>query len=274
MADPRLELDPDAGGARLVAELLAGRGTNGGVSLVVDGTTQSHVNLDDPLDLQLEYTRLIAALVDGCREPGHPLRVLHLGAGALTVARYLAATRPGSAQHVVELHRELLEFVLAALPLRDDVELTAEFGDARAAVERAAKVGAGYDLVLVDVFSGSRAPRHLSTAEFFAALERLTAADGLVVVNTLAAPGLRTAREVAATLGSVFDDVFAVTAAEVVDGASLGNVVLVASAAPLPGEQVLRLADAGPRPVVMLRDSSLAEFIDAAPVRRDADPLD
>jgi spermidine synthase len=273
MADPRLELEPDVGGERLVAELLTGRGRNGGVSLVVDGTTQSHVNLADPLDLQLEYTRLIAALVDGCREPGRPLRVLHLGAGALTIARYLGATRPGSAQHVVELHRELLDFVLAALPLRDDVQLSAEFGDARTAVERATKVTGGYDLVLVDVFSGSRAPRHLSTVEFFTAVERLMAADGLVVVNALAAPGLRTGRELAATLESVFDDVFALTAADVIEGLSLGNIVLAASAAPLPGEDVLRLAEAGPRPVVMLRDASLAAFVAGAPIRRDADPL-
>ena len=163
MGDPRLELDGEQVSARLLPE----RGTNGGYSLVIEGTTQSHVNPLDPLDLQLEYTRLIAAVIDGCRDAGVPLRVLHLGAGALTVPRYVAATRPGSVQHVVELHRELLEFVLEVLPLADDVELTVEFDDGRAAVERAARTDGGYDLAIVDVFSGSVSPRHMSTVEFF-----------------------------------------------------------------------------------------------------------
>src|SRR5690349_2238085 len=114
-----LELDsPD-----LRAELLPGRGTNGGYSLVVDGVTQSHVNADDPRDLQLEYTRLVAAIADGCREPADPVRVLHLGAGALTIARYLGATRPASVHHVVELHRPLLEFVLDTLPLDPAIDV-------------------------------------------------------------------------------------------------------------------------------------------------------
>ena len=83
MGDPRLELDGEQVSARLLPE----RGTNGGYSLVIEGTTQSHVNPLDPLDLQLEYTRLIASVIDGCRDAGVPLRVLHLGAGALTVPR-------------------------------------------------------------------------------------------------------------------------------------------------------------------------------------------
>src|SRR5918993_1018973 len=164
MGDPRLELD----GEHVHAKLLPGRGTNGGDSLLVDGTTQSHVNPRDPRDLQLEYTRLVAGIIDGCREAGRALRVLHLGAGALTLARYVAATRPGSVQHVVELHRELLEFVLDVVPLDPEVALTVEFEDARAAVEHAVRTAGGYDLGIVDVFSGDHSPGHLSTLEFLA----------------------------------------------------------------------------------------------------------
>ena len=270
MGDPRLELH----GEHVQARLLPERGTNGGYSLVVEGTTQSHVNPLDPRDLQLEYTRLVAAVIDGCREAGRPVRVLHLGGGALTIPRYVGATRPGSVQHVVELHRELLDFVLDVLPLDDDVEFTAEFDDGRTAVERAARTHGGYDLAIVDVFSGSVSPRHMSTAEFFTELELLLAPDAVVVVNTLATAGLDMSREVAATLATVFADVLAVAAPPVVEGASLGNVVFAASAVPLPGEQILRCADTGPRPIGLLRDQSLTAFIGDAPVRRDADPLD
>ena len=265
MGDHGLRLD----GEHVSAQLLPERGTNGGYSLVVEGTTQSHVNPRDPLDLQLEYTRLVAGVVDGCREPGRPIRVLHLGAGALTIPRYVAAARPGSIQHVVELHRELLDFVLVVLPLDEDVELTVEFDDGRAAVERAARTGGGYDLAIVDVFSGNRAPRHMSTAEFFAELDQLLAPDAVIVVNTLATVGLKVSREVAATMAVGHPEVLALASPAVLEGKSLGNIVLAASDSPLPADVVLRRADIGPRPVTLLSGDLLTAFVGDAPVRRD-----
>ena len=208
MGDPRLELD----GEHVSARLLPGRGTNGGYSLVVEGTTQSHVNPLDPNDLQLEYTRVIAAVIDGCREPGAPIRALHLGAGALTIPRYVGATRPGSSQHVVELHRELLEFVLGTLPVDDDIDLSIEYDDGRAAVERSTRTDGRYDVAIVDVFSGSVSPRHMSTVEFFTALRELVTPGGLIVVNALATRGLGMSREVGSTLASVFPVVVALAA--------------------------------------------------------------
>ncbi len=267
MGDPRFELDGDEVNARLLPD----HGTNGGYSLVVEGTTQSHVNPLDPLDLQLEYTRLVAGVVDGCRESGRAIRVLHLGAGALTLARYVAATRPGSVQHVVELHRELFDFVLDVLPLDEGTELTVEFDDGRAAVERSARTGGGYDLAIVDVFSGSVSPRHMSTVEFFTELGRLLAPDGIIIVNTLATAELGMSREVGATLASIRREVVALTAPPVVAGASLGNVVLVASDSPMPVDEILRRADTGPRPIGLLRDEAFAAFVGDAPVRRDRD---
>lgn len=270
MADPRLELDGEHVSARLLPE----RGANGGFSLVIEGTTQSHVNPQDPLDLQLEYARVIAAVIAGFREPGRPIRALHLGAGALTIPRYVGATRPGSVQHVVELHRELFDFVLGVLPLDDDVELTVEFDDGRVAVERAARTGGGYDVAIVDVFSGAVSPRHMSTAEFFGELDQLLAPDAVVVVNTLATAGLGMSREVIATLAARYAHVLALASPAVVEGTSLGNVVVAASAEPIPGDEILRHADTGPRPIELLRDESLTAFVGDAPVRRDDDVVD
>ena len=270
MSDLRLELDAES----VSAHLLPGRGTNGGYSLVIEGITQSHVNPADPLDLQLEYTRLVATIIDGCREAGRPIRILHLGAGALTIPRYVAATRPGSVQHVVELHRELFDFVLDALPLDDGVELTVEFDDGRAAVERAARVEGGYDLAVVDVFSGSVSPRHLSTVEFFESLRLLLGPSAVVVVNTLATPGLTMSREVCATLESVMPEVVALASTAVVAGESLGNVVFAASDSPLPGGFLAERANASGRPIALLHDASLADFVDGASARRDDDRVD
>ena len=270
MSDPRLELD----GERVHARLLPERGTHGGFSLVINGTTQSHVNPGDPLDLQLEYTRLITAVIDGCHDAGEPLRVLHLGAGGLTIPRYVGATRPGSVQHVVELHRELLDFVLEVLPLEDEVELTVEFDDGRAAVQRAARTGGGYDVAIVDVFSGSISPRHMSTVEFFTELRDLLAPDGIIVVNTLATAGLEMSREVVATLRTVHPEVLALASPAVVAGSSLGNVVIAAGPIPLPGGRIYAHADAGPRPIDLLEGDELTGFIAGASARHDGDDVD
>src|ERR1700683_241581 len=79
--------------------------------LLVDGTPQSHVDLDDPQYLEFEYMRRIGHLLDLAAPDGEPLRVLHLGAGGLTLARYVAATRPGSGQLAVEIDAELGDLI-------------------------------------------------------------------------------------------------------------------------------------------------------------------
>lgn len=271
MGDPRLELHDEG----LQARLAPGRGTNGGYSLVVDEITQSHVNPDDPLDLQLEYVRMIAAIVEAWRPGNDPLAALHLGAGALTIPRYLAETRPGSRQHVVELHRPLLEFVLDVLPLREGVELTAEYDDARRAVDRAARRAGGYDLAVVDVFSGSVAPPAVGTVEFFASLRDLLAPGALVIVNTLVDPGLAVNREMAATLaiGAGAGELTVVAAEAVFEGAP-GNLVL-AEADPDGPLGVREIADrlaSNPRPVAIVTGDAFRAFVTGAEPRHDPSP--
>ena len=69
----------------------------GSFTLVVDGTPQSHVNLDDPSELFFEYIQRIGHVIDLLGIPGEPITAVHLGAGALTLPRYVEATRPGLA---------------------------------------------------------------------------------------------------------------------------------------------------------------------------------
>src|SRR5258708_31501677 len=76
--------------------------------LMVDGTPQSYVDLDDPLYLEFEYMQRLGHVLDVAAPAGQPLRVLHLGAGGLSLARYVAATRTGSSQLAVESDPELI----------------------------------------------------------------------------------------------------------------------------------------------------------------------
>lgn len=74
---------------------------DGGYELEVDGTPQSHVDLDDPGTLRFEYVARMGAVIDLVRGPREPVTAVHLGAGALSLPRYVAHTRPGSRQQVV-----------------------------------------------------------------------------------------------------------------------------------------------------------------------------
>jgi len=63
-----------------VAELLPDPDRPRAWTLLLDGTPQSHVDLDDPEHLEFEYVRRLGHVVDLAAAPGRPLRVLHLGA--------------------------------------------------------------------------------------------------------------------------------------------------------------------------------------------------
>ena len=55
-----------------------------------------HVDLDDPSHLHFEYVARMGAVIDQLRMPRQPLTAVHLGAGALTIPRYVE--RPGRAR--------------------------------------------------------------------------------------------------------------------------------------------------------------------------------
>ncbi|WP_407922391.1 spermidine synthase, partial [Agromyces humi] len=92
-----------------VARLEESRSVPGSWTLYVDGTPQSHVEVERPDWLGFEYVRRIGHAIDLVRPEGAPITAVHLGGGALTLPRYVAATRPGSRQQVVELESELVD---------------------------------------------------------------------------------------------------------------------------------------------------------------------
>src|SRR5262252_2672382 len=111
--------EPDHGppGAAGLVELLGDLDRPDAWMLLAGGVPQSHVDLEDPLHLELEYMRRLGHLIDLAAPAGEPLRMLHLGGGGLTLARYVAATRPGSHQLAVEAAPEVARLVRRRLPL-------------------------------------------------------------------------------------------------------------------------------------------------------------
>ena len=260
----------------LVAEIEDDRFVPGAVQLVVDGTPQSHVNLDDPSDLFFEYVRRIGHVIDLFRPSGAPISALHLGGGAFTLPRYVEATRPGSRQQVIEIEDALVDLVREHAPLPKRASIRVRRGDARAVL---AKLPAGMqgamDLVIVDIFAGARTPAHVSSLEFYDLIRPLLVPDGLVVLNAADGSGLPFVRGQAATLAARFANVVAVAEPQVLKGRRFGNVVLIASNGDVGELDWLpRLLAGGPHPARMLEGDEIAALIRGTAPVTDATAVD
>jgi spermidine synthase len=244
--------------------------------LLVDGTPQSHVDLDDPRHLEFEYMRRLGHVADLAGPAGQPLRVLHLGGGGLTLARYVAATRPGSSQLAVEADAQVADLVRERLPLGQPSRARTQAGrirvrvaDARAVLEQ---VPAGsFDLVVADVFAGARTPAHLTSAEFAGLAARALTRSGVFAANIGDGPPLTHARGRVATVRSAFSHSCLIAEGPVLRGRRFGNLVVVAADHELPVAELTRRAAADPFPARLVDGEELDRFV--AGVRPITDAL-
>ena len=254
-------------------ELLRDADRRGAWMLLIDGVPQSHVDLDDPGYLDFEYVRRIGHVIDAAAPAGQPLRVLHLGAGALTLARYVASTRPGSPQLAVEVDAALVDLIRLRLPPRNP-RLRVRVGDARAELERLRP--GSFDVVIADVFAGGRTPAHLTSAEFWAAARRVVhgtssgSRDGVVAANVADGAPLAYTRAQVATARSVFPHACLIADAAVLRGRRFGNLVLVASPEPLPVDALTRRTAGDPMPGRVVYGADLTRFTAGAKAVTDA----
>ena len=243
---------------------------DGAYILDIDGTPQSHVFIDDPSELFFEYIRRIGHVLDQGGEPGAPITAVHLGGGALTLPRYIEATRPGSRQQVIELEQDLIDFVREHLPLQKNANIRIRYGDAR---EVLGKLPSGLhgnvDVVIVDVFSGARTPAHVTSVEFYTEAAKLLAPSGVLIVNVADGPGLAFARGQAATLNAVLPHVIALAETQVLKGRRFGNVVLVGTQDAAIGHWLPRLLAGGPHPAKAVEGAEMKQFIGSAPIVLD-----
>jgi hypothetical protein len=243
-----------------------------GFELVVDETPQSHVDLDDPTHLHFEYIVRMGAVID--QLPSGPLTAVHLGAGALTTPRYIDATRPGSRQQVIELEAPLAQLVREHLPLPKGAGIRIRIGDAREGVRKLpAALQSNCDLVVSDVYSGAQTPAHLTSIEFYRELAGLLAPAGVLLVNVADGPGLAFARRQAATIAEVLPEIAILADTQVLKGRHFGNLVIAASAAPLPTEWLPRVLAAGPHPAKIAQGAEMDAFQQGARVVTDADAV-
>jgi spermidine synthase len=254
------------------AELLGDADRDGSWVLLVDDTPQSHVDLDDPTHLEFEYVRRMGHALDLAAPDGEPIDVLHLGGGALTLPRYVAVTRPGSRQRVVEFDEPLTELVRSRLPLPRNARIRVRAEDARVALET--RPDASADVVVCDVFAGARTPAHLTTAEFVAEVRRVLRPGGTYLANVADGPPLRFARGQVATLRTAFPNVCLMAEPGTFRGRRFGNLVAVASAVELPVAALTRRCAADPMPSRVMDGESLVRFVGSAVPVLDAGATD
>ncbi|MFJ8669864.1 spermidine synthase [Streptomyces sp. NPDC093600] len=260
--------DVDQGTARLMPDVDRERAW----LLTVDDAPQSYIDLDEPTHLEFEYARRLAHVLDSAADEGAPLDVLHLGGGALTLPRYVAATRPGSRQDVVEADRGLLALVTEHLPLPAGSGVTVHGADARAWLEAAPAASA--DVLIADVFGGSRVPAHLTSAEYARAARRVLRPGGTYVANLADGAPFAFLRSQLATFAAFFGELALIAEPAVLRGRRFGNAVLVASDAEIDTARLARRTAADAFPARVEYGASLARFTgDARPVHdEDAVP--
>ncbi|GLF93559.1 spermidine synthase [Streptomyces yaizuensis] len=250
------------------AELIPDPDHPRGWTLLIDSAPQSHVDLDDPARLTFAYQRRLGHVIDLTAPAGRPLHAVHLGGGAFTLARYIAATRPRSTQQIVEVDAALVRLVREHLPLDPGARIRVRALDARAGL---AKVPDGWaDLVVADVFSGARTPAHLTSAEFLGEVRRVLAPGGRYAANLTDGPPLAHIRAQVATAAAVFPELALAADPAVLRGKRFGNAVLVASDAPLPVAELTRRVAGDPHPGRVEHGSALRDFTGGAAVVTDA----
>ncbi|WP_328441699.1 fused MFS/spermidine synthase [Streptomyces sp. NBC_00457] len=239
--------------------------------LTVDGAPQSYVDLDEPTHLEFEYARRLGHVLDTVAEPGSPLDVLHLGGGALTLPRYVAATRPGSRQDVVEADRALLELVGEQLPLTDGAGIALHAADARAWLADAPAGSA--DVIVADVFGGSRVPAHLTSVAYAAEADRVLRAGGVYLANLADATPFAFLRSQLATFATVFQELALIAEPAVLRGRRFGNAILVAAHHPVDIGALARLTAADAFPARVEHGLALRHFTGGARPVGDEDAV-
>lgn len=241
-------------------ELLRDLDRETGWVLLVDGVEQSYVDEVDPTHLEFEYMQHFALVIDAVHSRPDPVRVVHLGGGALAMPRWVVATRPGSRQVVVEASREVLRVAssLGAVP-----GCRVVVGDA--IDELSAMRARMKDLVVWDLYDGPRAVTSCLTQDAVDVMHRLLRPGGVLLLNVSDVRPFDVVRPVLAALFARCDDVVLLAEPSTLRGRRSGNCVLAGAVGrALPVAALARAGAAAPVRARVVAGQPLAEFVGSA----------
>jgi spermidine synthase len=248
--------------------LVPDRSVPGAYFVRVDGTDQSFVDPSDPLRLEFDYVQRIAEVIDTIAPKGERLRVVHVGGAGMTLPRYVAATRPTSAQIVFEPDVALTDQIRAIIPLPRRSGIKVRAVDGRTGL---AEVPDDYaELLIVDAFAGARVPAELTTAEWYEDVARVLAPGGVIVVNITDRVPFLYAKRVVAGIADRFQPVVCALEPATLKGHRFGNIV-IAAGRPIDHATLERLANRAPFPYRVLGGLHLARWVGKFAAFTDAD---
>lgn len=249
-------------------EIVRDRDGRDAATVRIDGTDQSHVDLGDPTRIEFDYVRRIADVVDGLGEPGAPLRCVHVGGAGMTLARYVAHTRPRSRQVVLEPDADLTALVRAELPLPPRSGISVRPVDGRTGV--AELRDESFDVVIVDAFAGAQVPAELVTTEWFADVARVVG-QGVVLVNLADKAPFDHARRAVAAVRATLPHVVVSAEPATLRGRRFGNLLVLASHGALDVGPLVRRAASSPFPYRILERDELSDRLGGGAPFTDAD---
>lgn len=141
---------------------------------------QSAMRLDDPLALEIAYTRYMMAFLLFQPEPRD---ILMIGLGGGSLARFIHHHLPAAHTVAVEINDQVVSaarnfFRLPRIGPRFRV-VVADGAD------YVAQHGASCDVLMVDGFDDSALPANLASQEFFSTVAEALRPDGVLVMNLL-----------------------------------------------------------------------------------------
>ena len=141
-------------------------------------TIQSSMRLARPNDLELAYTRSMMAFL---LFNDAPQRVLMVGLGGGSLAKFIYHRLPEAASEVLEINPQVVAVARRMFEVpAGDGRFTVRVCDA---ADFIAREGPAYDTILVDGYDGESQVETLSSRAFYSACRRRLAARGVLVVN-------------------------------------------------------------------------------------------
>lgn len=141
-------------------------------------TIQSSMRIAKPWDLELSYTRSMMGFLLFHEAPS---RVLMIGLGGGSLAKFIHRRMPETAVEVIEVSPRVVAIARQCfLVPPDDARFRVIVGDGAAHV---AESGPGADVIMVDGYDGDSQVEELSNRKFYDACRRRLNAGGVLVVN-------------------------------------------------------------------------------------------
>ncbi len=193
-------------------------------------TSQSWVDPERPELLVFEYVQHIAIVLEHTllgTPADRRLRVVHIGGAGMTVPRWVAWRRPGTAQIVCEPDDELTSEVRLKIPLPVRSGIKVRAVDGRTGVTA---MPAHYaEAVIIDAFDGAQVPAELASIEFLDEVRRIGRQESVVMFNVTDRAPFHWAQRVVAGLRQRWRHVALGAEVSVHKGKRFGNLLLVAS---------------------------------------------